>query len=1086
MKAELRIGKLRIERGRGVRPSGCSAFRQMPLRVSSRGSREAGDERPRRLVPSSHGAPSARRTTVRSLRAPSSLAELGRQDDRSLVRRFLIAACLFLAVATATSAQSLDTFDDVKGWKALPATGVELRLVPDAGAMRLDFDFRGHGGYAIARRDALVELPENFELAFRIRGDAPVNTLEIKLVDESGDNVWWTTRRDWDFPRDWRRLSLKKRHFEYAWGPLGPSPLPKRIAAIEIVVTAGTGGKGTVWIDDLTLEPLPPTSSTPPPAFERWSTGFDNVDFARFDLGARYELSGLVIDWGYSHPARFGIATSIDGEHWETVARSEAGHGGRDYVYLPDVDARWLHIALESGSGSGFDIMRLEPKPAEWARTPNDFVAAIARDAKRGSYPRYLLGEQSYWTVTGSNGGAQEALLSEDGAVELGDARVSLEPFVHSGGNAVSWADGVYSIGETVTWADVKSSQSLADGNLPIPSVEWRAEGVTLRVTAFVTPDDLLRVRYQLTAPDSARLFVAIRPLQVNPSWQFLKRVGGVSRIARLAWDGTSLAVGSTPRLDVVPRTPVARFGAVPFQGGSIVDAIRAGKLPVAQSVDDPTGWAAGAFEFAAHDVTIDIPLGSSPKTKEWTLEEVAARWRADLGDTVIDVPDRRVSDSIRANLGWILVNRDGASIQPGARSYDRSWIRDGSLTSVALLRLGHETEVRQFIEWYATHQYPDGAIPCCVSATGADPVPEHDSHGQFIFLVAEYLRFTNDRALATAMWPRVVKAVEHIDALRHERMTDAYKAPDKRVFYGLLPESISHEGYSAKAMHSYWDDLFALRGLEDAVYLAGKLEKRTEGKWIAAIRDSFRHDLRASIELAMTQHAIDYVPGCAELGDFDATSTTVFLSPGADTGLDPAVLRRTFDKYWENFVARRDGTRPWENYTPYELRTVGAMTRLGMRDRALAGLDYFFADQRPAGWRMWAEVVWRDPRHGAFIGDMPHGWVASDFIRSAIDLVAYERESDDALVLGAGVPASWLDDTRGVRVERLRTHYGTLSYRMSRDGDAIRVSIDRGVKVPRGGIVVVSPFDGRERTVRSLPATLKIPLPKVRETHNQ
>jgi hypothetical protein len=978
---------------------------------------------------------------------------------------------LSLALTLSATAQTLDTFDDVKGWKSLPASGVELRLTPDAGAMRLDFDFRGHGGYAIARRDAPVDLPENFELAFRIRGDAPVNTLEIKLVDESGDNVWWTTRRDWDFPRDWRRLSLKKRQFDYAWGPLGPSPLPRRIAAIEIVVTAGTGGKGSVWIDDLTLSALPPPSASLPPSQGPWSSDSANPQSAKFDLGERRELGGLVIDWGDAFASRYNVAASIDGELWDTVARVDGADGGRDYVYMPDTDARWLRLSLEAGPGAGYTIQHLEPKPADWARTPNEFFAAIARDAKRGDYPRYLLGEQSYWTIAGSNGGAQEALLSEDGSVELGDARVSLEPFV-------------YVSGRTVTWADVKTSQSLVDGNLPIPSVEWHASSVTLKITAFVTPDDLLRVRYQLTAPNDALLYVAIRPLQVNPSWQFLKRVGGVSRIARLAWDGTSLAIGSTPQLTVVPRAPASGFGALPFYGGSIVNSIRAGKLPPAHSVDDPTSWAAGAFAFTAHDVTIDVPLGSSPKTKEWTLDDVAARWRADLGDTVIDLPDRRVSDSIRANLGWILVNRDGPSIQPGARSYDRSWIRDGSLTSVALLRLGHDSDVRQFIEWYATHQYPDGAIPCCVSATGADPVPEHDSHGQFIFLVAEYLRFTNDRELANAMWPRVRKAVEHIDALRHERMTAAYETTEKRVFYGLLPESISHEGYSAKAMHSYWDDLFALRGLEDAVYLAEKLGKQYEAKSIAAIRDSFRHDLRASIELAMKQHAIDYVPGCAELGDFDATSTTVFLSPGADTGLDPAVLRRTFDTYWENFVARRDGTRSWENYTPYELRTVGAMTRLGMRDRALAALDYFFADQRPAGWRMWAEVVWRDPRHGAFIGDMPHGWVASDFIRSAIDLVAYERESDDALVLGAGVPASWLDDPNGVRVERLRTHYGTLSYRMSRDGDAIRVSIERGVTVPRGGIVVVSPYDGRERTVRSLPATLEIRPPKARETH--
>ena len=36
----------------------------------------------------------------------------------------------------------------------------------------------------------------------------------------------------------------------------------KRVAAIEFAITAGTGGKGTVWIDDLKLTPLDPMGRT--------------------------------------------------------------------------------------------------------------------------------------------------------------------------------------------------------------------------------------------------------------------------------------------------------------------------------------------------------------------------------------------------------------------------------------------------------------------------------------------------------------------------------------------------------------------------------------------------------------------------------------------------------------------------------------------------------------------------------------------------------------------------------------------------------------------------------------------------------
>jgi hypothetical protein len=40
----------------------------------------------------------------------------------------------------------------------------------------------------------------------------------------------------------------------FAWGPAGGGVL-HRAAALEIGVTAGQGGRGTVWIDDLAFRP---------------------------------------------------------------------------------------------------------------------------------------------------------------------------------------------------------------------------------------------------------------------------------------------------------------------------------------------------------------------------------------------------------------------------------------------------------------------------------------------------------------------------------------------------------------------------------------------------------------------------------------------------------------------------------------------------------------------------------------------------------------------------------------------------------------------------------------------------------------
>jgi hypothetical protein len=208
--------------------------------------------------------------------------------------------------------------------------------------------------------------------------------------------------------------------------------------------------------------------------------------------------------------------------------------------------------------------------------------------------------------------------------------------------------------------------------------------------------------------------------------------------------------------------------------------------------------------------------------------------------------------------------------------------------------------------------------------------------------------------------------------------------------------------------MHSYWDCFFVYRGLTDAAEVARALGKGPEAEEWGKLADEFRDSVVASINAAVAAHGIDYIPGCVELGDFDATSTTVALVPcGAQGWLPPALLRRTFDKYWEEFAKRRDAGN-WKEYTPYEWRVVGAMVRLGERERALAMAEWFMQHRRPAGWRHWAEVVSKDDREARFIGDMPHTWVGSDFLQAVRTMFMYEDEGSQRLVLFAGVPEAW------------------------------------------------------------------------------
>jgi hypothetical protein len=502
-----------------------------------------------------------------------------------------------------------------------------------------------------------------------------------------------------------------------------------------------------------------------------------------------------------------------------------------------------------------------------------------------------------------------------------------------------------------------------------------------------------------------------------------------------------------------------------------------------ALSVSDADGFANAVLRYdmrlgpgAQRTIDVVLPVAASalPAIVDVGREQarVAARWRAALDRVGIDGPGEvvDVARTLRTALGHILVNRSGPALQPGARAYARSWIRDGALTSSALLRLGHEDVARDFLLWFAPFQFENGKVPCCATARGADPVPENDSDGEFAFAATELWRYSRDETTARVLWPHVAAAMAHMDSLRASERIDANRGGERAAYFGLMPPSISHEGYSDKAAYSYWDDFWAYTGYRSAVELATGLGLDHDASRLTAQRDEFLADLQASLSASTARFGLDVLPGAADRGDFDPTSSTVALSPGGLLrALPRPLVQRTFDRYWRNFEARRNdesaGIRHGDGaYTPYEWRNVGAFVRLGDRERARQAMAYFYADRRPEGWNQWAEVVVRAVREPRFLGDMPHGWVASDHVRSVLDLFAYEDESEQSLVLAAGVPMAWLRG-KGLSIRALRTPYGPLSWsaRVGADG-VIDVRVSGLRSWPRGGVTLRGPWGKNAR----------------------
>jgi hypothetical protein len=693
------------------------------------------------------------------------------------------ALCAACGVAVAqdadvSAARVLDRFDDISIWKAAGSDGVRASVSSAAGgdgsALRLDFDLSGTAGYALAHRPLSLALPDNYEFSFDVRADAPVNDFQFKLIDASGDNVWWFNRSNFAISHAWQHVRVRKRQIDFAWGPAKDHTLT-RVDSIEFVVAAGKGGgSGSLYLRNLAFRPLPPAPpSWPAPSatassqqadgapgqvFDaRLDTAWKSVPAASrvqtftVDLGTARELGGLVLRWSKgAYASRYDVAISDDGRDWQTVRQVTDGGGGPDALYLPETETRYLRLVLRDGPADHYALAELEIRDLGFAASPNAFFTAVAREWPRGYFPRGFGGEQAYWTLVGTDGGRDTGLLSEDGALEAGKGGFSIEPYVVAGGMVF-------------TWADVDIAHALRDRYLPMPAVTWSHPAWAMRVDAFASgPSDAVQLiaRYSLSNRTDKTLpldlVLAVRPFQVNPPTQTLNTVGGVAPIGDLDWNGESVSVDGAPR--VFPLQRPDRVSVAPFDAGPVAEWISANGRPVAHRVHDAFGYASAALHYRVllpprgrKNIDVVVPLAGARAAASlrtsgaaaWAGREqnrVAAGWHDKLDRVAIRVPTHAqpLIDTLRTSLAHILVTRDGPMLRPGTRSYARSWIRDGAMMADALLRLGHADVAAQYLQWYAPRQFANGKIPCCVDTRGADPVPENDSNGEFLFLADE------------------------------------------------------------------------------------------------------------------------------------------------------------------------------------------------------------------------------------------------------------------------------------------------------------------------------------------------------------
>ncbi|HET8933108.1 MAG TPA: discoidin domain-containing protein, partial [Polyangiales bacterium] len=690
----------------------------------------------------------------------------------------------------------------------------------------------------------------------------------------------------------------------------------------------------------------------------------DPANLVTITLPRPLPTTGIEVDWGPG--VREAKLEGRDADAaWQTLATDKAPTGEHSLLAAnKPITASALRLTVK---GQAPAIRRLRLLPPDRLKTPLRRYEVVAARANRELFPLNLRNQQVYWTSVGIAGAKQKSIFDEFGNLEAWKGAPMLQPLWRAGSGRVHAAHSG------------SPKQSLRDGWLPMPSAVWQPEpDLSLQSEAFAIeqsaqPVTLLRHRLKNTGAKriEGELFLLLRPSQIAPPWQY----AGGSPIRDVALEGSAneTVIRVNGRLFVRSLSPVQARGAAGFGAHGeteLTQAVATGALPTQAKAHDYDGLAAAYLRYAValdpgetRDVVLAFPLGTKkidvlaaklPEAPALDIpallgakaeasarfdvlaDQVAKTWRERTWQVGIELPDRELVNVLRAQIPYILINQTGPAIQPGPRNYNRSFIRDGSMTAAVLMRMGLPGPAREYLRWFAEHAvHENGLVSPILGEDGSvdrgfGSDLEYDSQGEFVSLIADVARLDGGPQSVREYLPKLRLALHFIEQLRARTMGQDYQherdAPER--FRGILAPSISHEGYSVPT-HSYWDDYWALKGLHDGAWLAAALGDSELAAFSRAQYSALHASVAASIRATMAWKRVSYVPSSADLGDLDATGTSIALDPcGVADVLPTAAVKYTFDDYIKKLRKRASATGTWD-FTPYELRNVLTFVRL-------------------------------------------------------------------------------------------------------------------------------------------------------------
>jgi hypothetical protein len=530
------------------------------------------------------------------------------------------------------------------------------------------------------------------------------------------------------------------------------------------------------------------------------------------------------------------------------------------------------------------------------------------------------------------------------------------------------------------------------------------------------------------------------------------------SGIKALAWQEGKVAINGAPAL-YASQAPSA-FGAVSYaeSGTDVSVLLKTGSLPSAMSVTDDSTWASGAlayevslspgetrhFDFVAHVhanhhkfkwlTPPDQHISVDQKQKEF-----AARWKANQQIT-LDLPDKRFSEAFFAQLTHMLMFTVNDEPRISPVSYPLWWLRDGAYIVTALDKGGYYDFAGRAAKGVA-HLDAFGGF-------GA----EGDGPSEGIWMLSEHYLLTGSLDYLRDAYPHIERKADLLIRMLHTDKPILRPSGFRTAGMMLSPDSdimclAANDGLIMGRMDGHfpilWINAFAYFGLRRAAMCAAALGM--DGSRFTQEADALQATLRRRTpEL---------------FGKNDRDTNSAFWPTGWASREDENI-QHGFEHFWNtsrfpNGVYTRDTM-----WTYFEAGQAHNYLIYGQPDRAWITIEYFLRDHIAPGLYTYSEsntdentsFQWQRTRGWDFIHYVtPHAWTAAEVFLLLRDCLA--REEDGKLIIGSGIPQSWLG--KAFSVERLPTYFGELSFHYDPDGQTLDVQVERQ---PPNGIEVRFP----------------------------